>query len=114
MDRDETIIDKLERVERSVMRIEKMLDGDQQLGLRGFAQRVTALENHIDSIRSTRVSALQWLIGYLLFGLFVFFTSNAGCSAIGISMEVGAGFGLLLFVLAAVFFVSGLGWIRWR
>lgn len=114
MDRDETIVDKLDRVERSVARIEKMLDGDAQLGLRGVAQRVTVLESHIDSIRSVRVSALQWLIGYLLFGLFVFFTSHAGCSTIGISMEVGAGLGLFVFVLAAVFFISGMGWIRWR
>lgn len=114
MDREETIIDIVDRLDRSVSRLEKMLDGDVQLGLRGVTQRVAVLEEHIDSIRSVRVSALQWLIGYLLFGLFVFFTSHAGCSTIGIPMEVGAGLGLFVFVLAAVFFISGLGWIRWR
>ena len=114
MDREETIIDIVDRLDRSVSRLEKMLDGDVQLGLRGVTQRVAVLEEHIDSIRSVRVSALQWLIGYLLFGLFVVLVSHSGCAALGLPLSVGMSIGALAFILAAVFFISGLGWIRWR
>lgn len=114
MDRDETIVDIVDRLDRSVSRLEKMLDGDVQLGLRGVAQRVTVLEEHVESIKSVRVSALQWLIGYLLFGLFVVLISHADRQSMGLPLSVGMAVGALSFVLAAVFFVSGLGWIRWR
>lgn len=114
MDNGETIIDKLDRVERTVTRIEKMLDGDSQLGLTGVAQRVTVLEQHVASIQSVRISALQWLLGYLLFGLFVVLVSHSTCNALGLPLSVGMTIGGFAFILAAVFFVSGLGWIRWR
>lgn len=114
MDREEMITDAVDRLDVTVKRLEKLLDGDASLGLRGVINRVSVLEEHVNALQSTRVSALQWLIGYVLFGLFVFFTSHSGCSVIGIPLEVGASLGLFVFVLAAVFFVSGLGWIRWR
>ncbi len=110
----ETIVDKLDRVERSVTRIEKLLDGDVQLGLRGVSHRVTVLEEHVASIQGVRVSAMQWLLGYLLFGLFVLLTADSTCNALGVPQQIGLVVGGLAFVLAAIFFVSGLGWLRWR
>jgi len=53
-------------------------------------------------------------LGYLLFGLFVVLVSHSNCLALGLPLSVGMTIGALAFVLAAVFFVSGLGWIRWR
>jgi hypothetical protein len=114
MDKGETIVDIVDRLDRSVSRLEKLLDGDVQLGLRGIAQRVTVLEEHVAAMQSVRVSALQWLLGYLLFGLFVVLVSHSNCLALGLPLSVGMTIGALAFVLAAVFFVSGLGWIRWR
>lgn len=114
MDRDETIIDIVDRLDLSVSRLEKMLDGDVQLGLRGVTQRVSVLEEYVASMQSVRVSALQWLIGYLLFGLFVVLVSLSTCNALGLPLSVGMTIGALAFILAAVFFVSGLGWVRWR
>lgn len=114
MDRDETIIDIVDRLDRSVSRLEKMLDGDVQLGLRGVTQRVSVLEEYVASMQSVRVSAMQWLIGYLLFGLFVVLVSHSTCNALGLPLSVGMTIGALAFILAAVFFVSGLGWVRWR
>lgn len=114
MDSEPTIFEMVTRLERSVARLEMMVDGDVELGLRGVTHRVAMLEQHVEQMRNVRVSALQWLIGYLLFGGFVFLTSHAGCDFLGIPLGVGASLGLLVFVLAAIFFVSGLGWIRWR
>lgn len=114
MDREETLIDIVERLDHSVERLERMLDGDQTIGLSGVRQRVSILEDHVNAMQSVKVSALQWLIGYILFGFFVVLVSHSGCNAIGLPLSVGMMVGALSFILAAVFFVSGLGWIRWR
>lgn len=114
MDREEMITDAVDRLDKTVKRLEVLLDGDARLGLRGVINRVTALEEQVEALRNTRVSAMQWLIGYVMFGLFVFFTPHAGSSFIGFPQEAAASIGLFMFVLAAVFFVSGLGWIRWK
>lgn len=114
MDREETLVDMVERLDRSIRRLETLVEGDQGIGLYGLTARVVQLEHNVDELRSVKVSALQWLLGYLLFGAFVFLVSYSGCNWLGIPLQVGFALGLFFFGLAALFFVSGLGWIKWR
>jgi hypothetical protein len=114
MDRDETLVDIVERLNRTVGRLEILLEGDAALGLRGVTTRVQRIEENLDLMQSAKPSALQWTIGYLLFGLFVAIVSHSGCQWLGISVQLALIIGVFVFVFAGVFFVSGLGWLKWR
>jgi hypothetical protein len=114
MDRDEMITDAVDRLDAAVRRLELLVDGDESLGLRGLTQRLSALENEVRAQQNMRAGALQWLIGYVLFGLFSFSIARVGIEAMQVPLYLAAGASLLLFLLSAFFFVSGLGWLKLR
>lgn len=114
MDRDETLVDIVARLEKTTQRLETLLDGSPAFGVAGLNSRVALLEQQVATIQGQRVSAWQWMVGYVLFVSGVIMASHGNVTAIGLTPTAGIVIGALAWVLAAVFFLSGLGWLKWR
>lgn len=114
MDREETLVDIVARLEKTTARLETLLDGSPAFGVEGLNSRVAHLERQIAIIQEQRVSAWQWMMGYVLFVVGVITVSHGNVTAIGLTPTAGIVIGALAWVLAAVFFLSGLGWLKWR
>jgi hypothetical protein len=115
MEQGESMVEIVGRLERATNRLEVLISGSADLGLPGLAAEVRQLRADVDEMRSRSASLWQWFVGYVLFVL------SFGLIAIDelqVLLELnrktaftGGGF---MLVLACGFFLSGLGWIRWR
>lgn len=114
MDRDETLIDTVGRLDKITTRLETLLDGNAALGVSGLLTRVERIENRIEQQAARSVSMWQWIIGYILFICGTVLTSHGNLVLFGIAPQAGLTIGVLVWALAGVFFLSGLGWLRWR
>lgn len=110
----ENVIDQVDRLEKAVLRLERLLDGDQTLGLTGYSTELRRLRQDVDEMRSNKVSIWQWLMGFALFVGGVMLSNHAACGVMGLPVATGLSFALVFWAVSAVFFVSGLGFIRWR
>lgn len=114
MDRDETLVDIVVRLEKAVERLNMLMDGSQALGVDGLTTRINHIEKRLDNMQAQRASMWQWTLGYVLFIVGVLMASHNNVELFGITPIAGAIGGTLVWMLAAVFFLSGLGWLKWR
>ncbi len=110
----ENVIDQVDRLEKAVLRLERLLDGDTTLGLVGYSAELRKLRQDVDEMRSAKVSVWQWLMGFALFVGGVVLSNHAACGVLGMAPSVGLSFAVVFWGVSAIFFVSGLGLIRWR
>lgn len=117
MDRDETIIEIVSRLERAVTRLERVLDGDQQLSSPGMLAQHRQLMVDVAAIKEElagrRTNAAQWFVGYLLFVSAFAASSDRMQDYFGIPPLAAMTLVMSLVALAFVFFANGLGFIRW-
>ncbi len=115
MDRDETLVEIVNRLEKATTRLETLIDGNADLGLPGLATEVRKLRDDVDNLQEkTRVSLWQWLGGYVLFVLAFGLTIKEIRDFLELSPIAALLGGGILIGLAALLFVSGLGWMKWR
>lgn len=110
----ENVIDQVERLEKAVQRLEKLLDGDQTLGLVGFSTELNKLRQDVDEMRSAKVSLWQWSIGFVLFVMGVILSNHTASAMVGVLPTTGLSLAVVFWGVSAIFFISGLGLIRWR
>jgi hypothetical protein len=106
---EETIVDAVNRLEAAVTRLETLLKGDQYAQVPGLLYDVKRLQEQVNQMQTVKVSAWQWLIGFWLFVAGVVLSNHAVNELFGIPTMVGVAFAVLLWVISAVFFLSGLG-----
>ncbi|MFZ1769135.1 MAG: hypothetical protein WAU00_08060 [Caldilinea sp.] len=115
MERDETLVEIVTRLERATNRLEILIVGNVELGLPGMAVEVRRLRADVDEMRSRQVSLWQWVAGYVAFvisfGLIAIDELQRLLELSKTAAFVGGG---MLLILAATLFLSGLGWIKWR
>lgn len=112
MDREETLVDLVERLEKAVGRLERRLDGDAELGAIGLNQRVAKLATDVETLLEREPIPILFMTGVVLFvaafGLIVRelrdFVALPTLPALALSA--------LLLALSMVFFYAGLGWAR--
>ena len=117
MDRDETIIEIVSRLERAVTRLERILDGDQQLSSPGLLAQHRQLLIDVAAIKEElagrRTNAFQWFMGYLLFVAAFAASSDRMQDYFGIPPLAAMTLVLALTATALIFFANGLGFIKW-
>ncbi|HQY92759.1 hypothetical protein [Caldilinea sp.] len=115
MEREETLVEIVGRLEKATGRLETLIDGNVTLGYPGLAAEVRRLRAELDEMRNRQVSLWQWVTGYILFvisfGLIAIDELQAALELTRTAAFVGGGF---MLILSCGFFLSGLGWIRWR
>lgn len=114
MTSEESIVDAVNRLEAAIARLETLLKGDQYTQVPGLMHDVKRLQEQMAQVQAVKVSAWQWLIGFWLFVAGVALSNHAVVGLFGISTGAGISFALLLWSISAVFFLSGLGLIRWK
>ena len=115
MDQPETLVEIVRRLEKATNRFETLIDGDAALGITGIALEVRRLRNDVDDLRARSVSMWQWIVGYILFVAgFAIVSVESLQEHLELSFITAASGSIVLLVLAAVMFVSGLGWLKWR
>jgi hypothetical protein len=111
---EESIVDAVTRLEAAINRLETLLKGDSYTQVPGLVADVRKLQEQVQQIQSVRPSSWQWLFGFALFVGGVALSNHAACGVFGISTSAGISFAVLLWSISAVFFLSGLGLIRWK
>jgi hypothetical protein len=111
---EESIVDAINRLEAAINRLEMLLKGDQYTQMPGLVADVRRLQEQVVQMQSVRLSAWQWLFGFTLFVGGVAMSNHAACGMFGIPTGAGLTFAILLWAISAVFFLSGLGLIRWK
>lgn len=114
MDREETLLDTVGRLDRITTRLETLLDGNAALGVSGLLARVERIESKLEQQAAKSVSMWQWIIGYVLFVSGTVLAGHGNLMLFGISATAGLIIGVTVWLLAGVFFLSGLGWLKWR
>lgn len=115
MDRDETLVEIVSRLEKATTRLETLIDGNAALGLPGMASEVRRLRTEVDNLTNQSVSMWQWIVGYVLFvaGMLIISVDKFH-EILELSFVAALSGGVVLLVLAGVMFLSGLGWLKWR
>jgi hypothetical protein len=114
MTSEESILDAVNRLEQAIGRLEMLLKGDAYMNMPGLVADVRRLEQDVSRMAAIKLSAWQWIIGFFLFVSGVALSNHAACGLFGIPTSVGISFALLLWAVSAIFFLSGLGLIRWK
>ena len=117
MDRDETIVEIISRLERAILRLERIVDGDQQLSSPGLLAQHRQLIADVEAIKlelsGRRTSSAQWFAGYVLFVLAFATSSDHMQEYFAIPPLAAMTFTIVLVISALVFFANGLGFIKW-
>lgn len=111
---EESIIDAVNRLEAAVNRLEVLVKGDNYSQFPGIAHDVRQLQLEMAHIKSIRTSTWQWLIGFMLFVGGTLLSNCAANELLGASSTTRFSFAGVLWAISAVFFLSGLGLIRWK
>jgi hypothetical protein len=111
---EESIIDVVTRLEMATNRLEILLKGDSYTQVPGMVYDVRKLQEQVVHIQAIKLSAWQWLFGFVLFVGGVVLSNHAACGMLAISTIAGISFAVLLWSISALFFRSGLGLIRWK
>lgn len=111
---DESILDAVNRLEVAVRKLEAMVRGDVDLNTPGLAVEVRQLRAELDAMRATKPSIWQWILGFWLFVGGVVLSNHAACNLFGVSPALELSFSILLWLISMVFFLGGLGLLRWR
>jgi hypothetical protein len=115
MEREETLVEIVSRLEKATGRLETLIDGNAMLGMPGMMAEMRRLRCDVDELRSRQISLWQWVTGYTLFvlsfGLIAIDELQMTLELSRTAAFIGGGF---MLILACGFFLSGLGWIRWR
>ena len=114
MTSEESILDAVNRLEQAISRLELLLKGDTYTDKPGLVADVRKLENEVSQLASVKLSAGQWLLGFVLFVGGVFISNHVACGFLNIPTNVGISFAILLWMVSAVFFLSGLGMLKWK
>lgn len=114
MTSEESIVDAVLRLEAAIARLETLLKGDQYTQVPGLMHDVKRLQEQMAQVQAVKVSAWQWLLGFWLFVSGVALSNHAANDLFGIPTTVGVAFAILLWAISAVFFLSGLGLVRWK
>mgnify|MGYP001175549152 CR=1 FL=1 len=113
MERDDTVIDTVERLERAVSRLERILDGDKEIASPGVLTQHRLMVEDVAAMKARQPSALMWAIGYAIYSSGLFLLIKEVRDYLGIVPGVTA---IIVFVAVAValfFFVNGLGFVKW-
>lgn len=117
MDRDETIVEIVNRLERAITRLERIVDGDSQLSSPGLLAQHRQLMVDVEAIKlelaGRRTSSAQWFAGYILFVLAFATTSDHMQEYFAIPPLAAMTLTLVLVVSALIFFANGLGFLKW-
>jgi hypothetical protein len=111
---EESIVEAVNRLEVAIGRLETLLTGDTFTAAPGLVRDVRQLQQDVQQLQTNKVSMWQWLIGFALFVGGVTLSNHAACSVVGVTIQAGLSFAVLLWAISAVFFLSGLGLIRWK
>lgn len=112
MDREETLVELVERMERATNRLERIVYGDADIGAIGLNERVSRLERILDEIMQTRTSPLLWAIGFGLFVAGFALLLDQVQQVLSIQHPAAAWVSALLLALSFIFFWAGFGWLR--
>ena len=118
MDRDETIVDIVNRLERAVSRLERVLDGDAQLAAPGLLAEHRQMQADIAEIKRDncrrQTNAAQWFAGYVIF-IAAFAAANDHLQTMfALPPLAGMMISITLAGVAFIFFANGLGFIQWK
>lgn len=117
MDREETIVEIVNRLERAITRLERVVDGDQQLSSPGLLAQHRQLLVDVamikDEMQRRRTNASQWFAGYVFFVTAFAASSDTMQDFFGIPHMVAMVLVLALVTIAFVLFANGLGFIQW-
>lgn len=111
---DESILDAVDRLETAVRTLEGIVRGNVDLNTPGLALEVRQLRAELDAMRAVKPSIWQWLLGFWLFVSGVVLNSHVAYNLFGISPGLGLSFAMVFWLISVVFFLSGLGLLRWR
>ncbi len=112
MDREETLVELVERMEKAVNRLERLVYGDAELGAVGLNERVSKLEGQMADLTQREPVPALWSVGFLLFVLAFGLAIKEARDLVGLAPLPAFGLGALLIGLSMLFFYAGLGWVR--
>ena len=112
MDREETLVELVERMEKAVNRLERLVYGDAELGAVGLTERVSKLERQVGDLTQREPVPALWSVGFVLFVLAFGLAIKEARDLVGLTLLPAFGLGALLIGLSMLFFYAGLGWVR--
>lgn len=112
MEREGTVLDAVDRLERAVSRLERIVDGDTEIASPGMLSQHRQLVIDVAELKARRMDLRMWIAGYLVFTAAFSMTIKEIRDILGISFEMALVFGWILIGVALALFLSGLGWMR--
>jgi hypothetical protein len=112
MDRQETLVELVDRMERAVVRLERIVHGDSELGTVGLNDRVNRLESDVREIKDREPAPFWWAVGFAVFVLAFGFMIGDFRIMMNVPTHVGVGMSIMLLAMSGVFFFAGFGWLR--
>lgn len=112
MDRQETLVELVDRMERAVLRLERIVHGDSELGTLGLNERVNRLERDVSEMRLREPAPFWWAVGFAVFVLAFGFLISDFRVMLHLPAHVGVGMSFILLAMSVVFFFAGFGWLR--
>lgn len=112
MEREETLVELVDRMERAVLRLERIVHGDAELGVAGLNERVSRLERTVDGLVVRQPAPFWWAVGFGMFVMAFGFLLDDFRSMMNLPIHVGVGISLMLLATSGVFFFAGFGWLR--
>lgn len=112
-DRDENLTDVIDRLERAVVRLERIVDGDNELASPGMLAQHRQLMVDVEELKDSKPDGRMWSVGYGVFFLSLLLTIKEVREFLEIPPALAV---ILLGALAAaalVFFSNSLGFVRW-
>lgn len=113
MDRDETVVDTVDRLERAVSRLERIVNGDAELSSPGLLVQHQQMMRDVEELKVHKPNAIQWAAGYLVLIAALGVASERMQEAFSIPHAMAMVLMLALLVIALIFFMGGLGFTRW-
>ena len=114
MNQEDSVIDAVERLERAVTRLEKiLLAGDSDVGTPGMLHQHRQLVADMEEIKARRPKPASWVIGYAIFSVGLIPLIKEVREYLGIDYGAVIIFLFISTAVALYFFANGLGFVRW-
>ena len=113
MDREETVVDAVDRLERAVSRLERIVNGDVDMASPGLWAEHKQLMVDVAELKSRKPDPRSWLLGYVIFVIGMLPLIKEMRERMGVAPELAMVFMVVAIGVALMFFANGLGFIRW-